>query len=67
MALSKDRGLKTNILFFYYFSRGKKFPFDNMGKNPMGIFKIPTGNYFSYGIFKIPMGFLSLSSYLKPI
>ena len=32
----------------------------------MGIFKIPTGKFFSHGIFKIPMGFLNLSSYLKP-
>ena len=32
----------------------------------MGIFKIPTGKNFSHGIFKIPMGFLSLNSYLKP-
>ena len=32
----------------------------------MGILKIPTGKIFSHGIFQIPMGFLSSSSYLKP-
>ena len=57
MALSKDWRLKTNSLFFLVFSREKNPHFDNMGKNPMEVLKIPTG------FFKIPMGFFS---YLKP-
>ena len=32
----------------------------------MGILKIRTGKIFSHGIFKIPMGFVGLSSYLNP-
>ena len=66
MVLSKDRRLKTNILIFLIFPVGKNSHLIIWEKNPVGIFKIPTGNYFSHGIFKIPMGFLSLSSYLKP-
>ena len=45
---------------------GKKSHLMIWEKNPVGIFKIPTGKNFSHGIFKIPMGFLSLNSYLKP-
>ena len=37
-----------------------------MGKKSRGNFQNPTGKNFSHGIFKIPVGFLSLSSHLKP-
>ena len=63
--ISKDRRLKTNILFFLIFPVGKNSHLIIWEKT-MGISKIPTGNYFSHGIFKILMGILSLNSYLKP-
>ena len=66
MALSKDWRLKAHILFFLIFPVGKKSHLKIWEKNPVGILKIPTGKIFSHGIFKIPMGFLSLSSHLKP-
>ena len=58
MDFSKDRRLKTIFFIFFLFFPWEKFLFDHLGKNPTGI--------FSHRIFKIPMGFLNLSSYLKP-
>ena len=66
MAFSEERRLKTNILFFLNFPVGKKFHLIIWEKSPMGILKIPTEKIFSHGIFKIPLGFLSLNSNLKP-
>ena len=66
MALSKDWRLKTHISFFLIFPVGNKSHLKIWEKNPVGIFKIPTGKNFSHGIFKIYMGLLSLSSHLKP-
>ena len=63
--LVKIGGLKHTFYFFLFFP-WEKIPCNNMGKNPVGILKIPTGKKISHGIFKIPMGCLSLSSYFKP-
>ena len=46
MALSKDWRLKTHILFFIIFPMGKKSHLMIWEKNPVGIFKIPTGKKF---------------------
>ena len=55
MTLSKDWRLKTNILFFLIFPVGKK---------SHGNFENSHGKKFSHEIFKLPIGFLSFSSYL---